>query len=1148
MPRLDTYNKRDGISQRKRLVPALDASKLKIIEDDTAYWLRYIRDLAPLVVFFNDNNQFAGDWTSFFPISEQEIQDLLSEGTSAKKVKPHLALILAFLDMLKVAQTEMNGLVQKHLDYYYQEVLKIRPIGTIPDKVYITFELAKNAGSTQRLDEKTQLFAGKDTLGKDLIYQTNRELIVNRAKLKSIKTLAVDPNDGRIFMAPIADSADGQGAPLAEESPYWNTFGESQTGKSEITRTMLDAEIGFVFASPIFLLQEGTRIINLKLTFKTYRLNQGNIDYLRQNLNPVPSNDFIEKIDTIKDIVYPNEASFNATLQELLSPQDFNNYIRDILSEAYFPFRAFEKEAFENAFKIFVSTDEGWTPLTYKVTILKESNQEILQFLFDNIDGTFPSIIPLSKEEQTFSTSYPALRFLFDHEAPRYPYLALKDLIIDELNIEVDVKGVKNLVLANDNGLINPTVPFFPFGTIPTVGTKFYIGSPEIFQKKLEKLSFNLSWADLPSFAQGFETHYAATGYNVDDIQRNINNAFSANVEFLKDGEWVSNRENTINLFDYRLSTPGVPSGLVSDISRSSDSNHFILPDFGWESRLTDFQAYALELKRGFFRLNLQAPDFGHSVYPQIYTEALVNFAKLPVGTNEPLDAPNKPYTPKVTSFSIDYKSSIVVNSSADTSTPFQIFQAGPFGNRAVVDFKTSPLVSDYQNGTLYLGFENLVPSQNLSMLVQQLEGSGRTDIDLSKMNLEWSQLGNNQWRIIPNTDIIIDSTMKLNKTGIVELKIGRGITDDNQWLPKGLFWLRARTNSDISGINKTNNITTQAVEASFFDQENAPSHFENPLEKEKITKLVKRLKSIKKVTQPLPSMGGKTSEKPLLFAQRVSERLKHRQRAITTWDMERLVLNQFPEIFKVKCLKHTSPTSNHHPGTTTVLVIPDLKERQLSNPFEPKVSPSTRESIRQYLQAYAGIFTQIYVESPQFEPIRIEAKVAFKSGFDGIFYANQLNEALKKFLSPWAFEEGEEIVFGGRIYISRILAFMESLDYVDLVADFKLFHVNQGPGIGQMTIEDSFIVSHGNSGRAISFIDPSPGIGDMTIEENFVVRSDAATPGIGFAEASQIRSILVSAPNHHIEVLESRSAICKSDSIIEGIGAMYIEVNFIVQ
>jgi hypothetical protein len=63
-------------------------------------------------------------------------------------------------------------------------------------------------------------------------------------------------------------------------------------------------------------------------------------------------------------------------------------------------------------------------------------------------------------------------------------------------------------------------------------------------------------------------------------------------------------------------------------------------------------------------------------------------------------------------------------------------------------------------------------------------------------------------------------------------------------------------------------------------------------------------------------------------------------------------------------------------------------------------------------------------------------------AGGDVGYYCKKLNEDIKKFLSPWAYDEGKDISFGGKIHKSVILNYIEGISYVDYLTDFKLNHL----------------------------------------------------------------------------------------------------------
>ncbi len=55
-------------------------------------------------------------------------------------------------------------------------------------------------------------------------------------------------------------------------------------------------------------------------------------------------------------------------------------------------------------------------------------------------------------------------------------------------------------------------------------------------------------------------------------------------------------------------------------------------------------------------------------------------------------------------------------------------------------------------------------------------------------------------------------------------------------------------------------------------------------------------------IVQVGPPLGGAPAETEAAFRARVSERLRHRQRLVTAWDAERLVLDAFAQVSKAKC------------------------------------------------------------------------------------------------------------------------------------------------------------------------------------------------------------------------------------------------------
>ena len=132
---------------------------------------------------------------------------------------PHIALFLSFVMLFRrYHQAEMNGLLAKHLVFYYRDILRLQRRREIPDRAHIIFEIAQNIDS-YRLQKGTLLLGGKDGNGIDRLYAIADEFVINKAKLVEKQNLYFYKNtNGKItpIALPSADKKDGVAEPLTE--------------------------------------------------------------------------------------------------------------------------------------------------------------------------------------------------------------------------------------------------------------------------------------------------------------------------------------------------------------------------------------------------------------------------------------------------------------------------------------------------------------------------------------------------------------------------------------------------------------------------------------------------------------------------------------------------------------------------------------------------------------------------------------------------------------------------------------------------------------------------------------------------------------------------------------------------------------------
>ncbi len=416
-------------------------------------------------------------------------------------------------------------------------------------------------------------------------------------------------------------------------------------------------------------------------------------------------------------------------------------------------------------------------------------------------------------------------------------------------------------------------------------------------------------------------------------------------------------------------------------------------------------------------------------------------------------DIPNPPYTPILKDLSLDYTAT---DTEGDTLHVKHLY---PFEETNKADrseggggilprfFVTEQTEA---KGTLLIGLTDAKGGETLDVLFQLNEPSANPY--LPKAALYWSYLaGGNIWKSLEmGHDILDDDTDGLIRSGIVKLVLPFDLSSvGTTILPPQYAWLKVATDDDVSAICRTVGIHTQAAKAVFQNFDNDLMRLNEPLSAASVAKLFEPLAEIKGLTQPYDSFGGRAPENEAAFYTRVSERLRHKGRAVTLFDYEQLVLEAFPDIYKVKCLTHTfaertethARDKYHAPGNVTVVVIPDVSKRTFADRLEPKVSRGRLAEIEGFLKKHAAPFVRLQVLNPAFEPIHTKFEVKFQKGKSPDFYKVQLAKDIQAFLSPWAFDSAAKITFGGRLFPSSILHFIEQQDeYVDYVTNFQMW------------------------------------------------------------------------------------------------------------
>jgi hypothetical protein len=623
----------------------------------------------------------------------------------------------------------------------------------------------------------------------------------------------------------------------------------------------------------------------------------------------------------------------------------------------------------------------------------------------------------------------------------------LRDVEIASIGLQVSAQDIGNFTLQNDSGPLDPAKPFLPFGAAPEAGASLVVGSSEIFSKRLDQVSLFLKW----------EKQLTDSGFFLKTAPSSI----TADAQFLANGSWSTLQSGVSPFSDFGVQRTVVLNNLPDihdSVPQSSKSPPFAGTSAG-----------------GFVRLVLQN-NFGHARYQDQKALALISLARTTANWTAPSDVntstgpiPKDPYTPKLVDFSVSYQTTL--------AKPSRFIHLLPFGQMET-DGAGSLFPYLANEGELYIGIKDLAPPQRLSLLFQTAPGTANP---LKAQNtLAWHYLRGNAW-ISLTEQSIDDKSNNLTGSGVIGIAVPEDADTAHTLLPSGLHWFRMSAASDSDALNDIVLVAAQAATATFIDHDNDPDFLATPLPAGTISKLKVADQAIKKISQPYPSFGGKPLEDDAHFYVRASERLRHKDRGVTPWDYERLVLEEFPKVYLVKCINHTEldrdaanaiiADNELKPGHVLVVTVPYVGADSATDPLRPYTDKQTQVAIDRFLRKRLSPFVQLEVQNPKIEDVQVKFRVAFTDDVKDIaFYKLELNDAVVRFLTPWAHAAGRDISFGGKWHKSAIIDFIEEQPYVDYITDVEMYHradVSQAnmnvvdEEVAQATTARSILVSH---------------------------------------------------------------------------------------
>ncbi|TWJ02458.1 baseplate J-like protein [Mucilaginibacter frigoritolerans] len=1005
------------------------------------------------------HNLFTGVYQTFIDaivnIVAQTPAYLQKELADSPSHAPHYALYLTFLELFNYAQQHLNQYTKNHLDFYYKEVLQLSNNAAQPDLVNLVFTLQKNI--TQHLiPAGTSFSAGKDANSNNIFYATTGNVVLQTASVQLLRSLFLNKgiSPATLFASPVANSADGRGAKLLSTDGSWFPFGDPQ-------QNLNDATLGFAISSNVLYLNEGNRTVTI--TFNCSSLNNIAQTDLAGifNLQFTGKSGWYTATDYTASLVSSSSFSLSVTLagdapaiipySSKLHSGNFTVALPmvQVILNSYTSYQTIKALNIETI-TVAVSVD------AVKNLILQNNDGKIDTSKPFKVFGDFPdsgsSFIIGSKE--VFQKELTSLTVNFEwQQKPSTDTTVLINTLAKGSWQSVNSAASVSLY-ASDITLTTP---------VTSVSKRIATMKGASFGLTLDPTLLERSGSLLTDYTETPED-IAAQDYMVTGPEYVMGTEYTLGSEsamgsaYFTDPAYLKNSGYTIDP-GYAAADPSLSSvtttGLNIIVQSPADFTASVAYDATSIDGYIELELNVTEYNLSSFLNSIPQPSVTVNYDTTDTTKVIgytVNKTNTPVATPPALQAVYLSYSAE--------DNLLFTNTSAAFNTRTNYYyQIEPFGYREMHPFITTdaPLTvlpifnlddgsANDNGGELWIGLANALNNETFSVLFQVSDGSSNPLKAMTEV--DWYYMSANNW-VKFNSQSVTDGTSNLVNSGLIVFNVPGDATLNNTLADSNYLWIKGVVAHDTDAVCNLIAIDANAAQAQFVQVPASNIAFTNPIPPNTISKPAVADSALKQTQQPYNSYGGLPAETDSQFYIRVSERLRHKHRAITGWDYERLTLQYFPQIFKVKCLSHTGfitdditgqlDYSETLAGQVTVITIPDLTKLSMANILRPYTSIGLLTNIQAYLQKLTSPFVTLNVCNPLFEEVQFDFSVTFKEGYDVTYYTNQLNLAIEQFLTPWANGNPQNIDFGTSLQKSVVLNFVEEQVYVDYVTCFKM-------------------------------------------------------------------------------------------------------------
>lgn len=922
---------------------------------------------------------------------QNDVIQLFPEVLKSGKNEPALSLIIVFLQLYQRLQKKMNQITFRRADFYLKKVLQCAPLQAQGDLTHLIIPLSGD--SDDLLIKKGTQFAGpQNEEGQEIVFESTEDVYLSAAKITNIHTLYYPSTKSHTQQACWLDTVPVITPEAVIQAENYNPkplFGCTRNGIKP--KTAVHGRIGFAFADSVLYLKEGLRIITIHIQYDS---------------------------QSCSETFFSNEQEKNKDLAQ--QKQNFLKQFSDLFhielttSSGWFKIKEY--------LPAFWATDESVPLNTLAIQIqLKPEN--------DAIVGYSPEV-----HGEDYSTQLPVIRFILNQQIKTIPYAFLQTLRIAQVRITTEVQECTDLILHNQIGELSPLSPFQPFGPLPDQSSYLLVGCQELITKNLKNLSLSIHWDGLPNHTANFRDwyeHYSNPPENSNII---------ANLEILSNGYWQPTRsEQPVKQQLFQAESPYN----IKEVTQIHFDPvlHFFRPQ---RTRFiyNDIH-YQPNYKNGLFRLSLRGTNtnFGHQQYPQLLAKIMTYNAMV---KNEHLakKLPNPPYTPTISSIRLNYQASSTIIPHQEPSQKNNLYHRKmiyllPMGwldvnqQRSTSVMQIDPIT---EPGALYFSIQSLHKPKKISLYFNLHRDSKPIDSD-KEPSIRWHILNTCGWEELSPQNIIQDTTNHFMTSGHITLQFPDTMSNQSTIMPTGLYWIKISAQKHLDYFCRLYSIFAQAIEVIRKNQLG-----EAPLSTGSIERTKHLIPGITEIYQIEKTQGGRSQENDSQMRTRIAERIHHKNRALNPGDYERLILQKFPEVYKVRCFASADPEKPNQrvPGCLHIVPIPFLSDDAR---FDPHLSGFLLQQIHLFCKDLAPDYSKITVGNPFYEKIQIRCGVLFHSSENNGASIQELNKMICRFLSPWN-SQGYSQHFGWKITEHEIQAYIQNLHFIDSITDFSMLKI----------------------------------------------------------------------------------------------------------